>query len=121
MANTSVRAVPILPIKDMDRAIDFYKLLGFSAERYQNGDGYAFLERDGFVLHLNRLETLARDHNPCGVYFYLERGAASALESEFRAAGVRILSPLGPREWRMNEFALDDPDGNLLRFGEPMK
>lgn len=121
MANTSASAVPILPVKDMGRAIDFYKLLGFSAERYQNGDGYAFLERDGFRLHLNRSEMLVRDHNPCGVYFYLERGTAASFESEFRAAGVPILSPLAQREWKMNEFVLDDPDGNLLRFGEPLK
>lgn len=116
-----MRAVPILPIKDMDRAIDFYKLLGFSAERYQNGDDYAFLKRDGLELHLNQFKTLVRGHNPCGVYFYLERGTAAALESEFHAAGVRILSLLAPREWKMNEFVLDDPDGNLLRFGEPLK
>ncbi len=105
----------------MSRSIAFYHQLRFSAKRYQNGDGYAFLERDGFELHLNRFETLVRDHNPCGVYFYLERGTAAALESEFREAGVRILSPLAPREWKMNEFVLEDPDGNLLRFGEPLE
>lgn len=120
MADKPQRSVAILPVKDMGTAIDFYKSLGFSAERYQNGDGYAFLDRGGFELHLNRIETLVREHNPCGVYFYLERGTSAALESEFRAAGVRLLSPLAPREWKMNEFVLEDPDGNLLRFGEPL-
>lgn len=120
MANTSARAVPILPVKDMGKAIDFYKLLGFSARRWRDGDGYAFLDRNGFEIHLNKSGMLVNGHSPCGIYFYLEPGTAAALEAEFRSAGVRILSPLAPREWKMNEFVLDDPDGNLLRFGEPL-
>ena len=118
--NTPVRAVPILPVKDMDRAIDFYKQLGFCAERYRNGDGYAFLDRNGFEIHLSTSAILVSGQSPSGIYFYLARDSAAALEAEFRAAGVPILSPLAVREWRMNEFVLDDPDGNLLRFGEPV-
>lgn len=120
MPNTAERAVPILPVKDMGRAIDFYKQLGFAAERYQNGDGYAFLTRDGFEIHLSTSEILVSGQSPSGIYFYLAKGTAAALETEFRAAGTRILSPLAVREWKMNEFVLDDPDGNLLRFGEPV-
>jgi hypothetical protein len=29
-----------------------------------------------------------------------------------------LVEPLAPREWKMNEFALRDPDGNQLVFGE---
>lgn len=121
MRNLSARAVPILSVKDMGRAIDFYKLLGFAARRYQDGDGYTFLDRNGFEIHLNHSEMLVSGHSPCGIYFYLEPGTAAALEAEFRSAGVHILSSLAPREWKMNEFVLDDPDGNLLRFGEPLQ
>jgi predicted enzyme related to lactoylglutathione lyase len=112
------RIVPILPVHDLARAMNFYRRLGFSAESYQNGDGYAFLKRNGLELHLTASEMLLDNHNPCGVYFYLSIGSAAALEAEFRAAGASILSPLAPREWKMNEFVLSDPDGNLLRFGE---
>jgi predicted lactoylglutathione lyase len=110
--------VPILPVHDLARAMNFYRRLGFSAESYQNGDGYAFLKRDGLELHLAASEMLLDNQNPCGVYFYLSNGSAAALEGEFRAAGVSILSPLATREWKMNEFVLSDLDGNLLRFGE---
>lgn len=62
---------------------------------------------------------LVEGNNPGnGIYFYLASGTAAALEAEFRAAGAPILSPLSPREWKMNEFVLADPDANLLRFGE---
>ncbi len=121
MANFRSRAIAILPVAEMSRSIAFYHQLGFFAERHQNGDDYAFLERDGFELHLNRSDMLAAGRSSCGVYFYVAPGTAAALEGEFRAAGVRILSPLAPREWKMNEFVLEDPDGNLLRFGEALE
>src|SRR5258705_5577390 len=112
------RIVPILPVRNLARAMDFYRLLGFSAHAWHDGDSYAFLTRDQLDFHLRTAPDLIEDQNPSGVYFYLADNSAATLESEFRAAGVKILSPLAPREWKMNEFVLSDPDGNLLRFGE---
>jgi catechol 2,3-dioxygenase-like lactoylglutathione lyase family enzyme len=120
MPNAIQRVVPILPVADISRSIDFYQLLGFAARRYDGtggGGGYAFLTRDAFELHLTHAAGLADSSS--GVYFYLAPGTASSLEAEFRRAGAPILSPLAPRPWKMNEFVLSDPDGNLLRFGEP--
>jgi catechol 2,3-dioxygenase-like lactoylglutathione lyase family enzyme len=117
-ATPILRIVPILPVDNLARAIDFYRRLGFSAHRWQDGDSYAFIKRDSLELHLRTAPDLIENQNPCGVYFYLVDGTAAALEAEFRAAGVKVLSPLTPREWKMNEFVLSDPDGNLLRFGE---
>ncbi|HEX8712270.1 MAG TPA: VOC family protein [Terracidiphilus sp.] len=117
-----MRTVPILAVKDLATAIEFYGRLGFVARRYRDGDSYAFLSRDGVELHLCRSDALAERENPGnGVYFYLVGGSAASLEAEFRAAGAPILSPLAPREWKMNEFVLADPDGNLLRFGEELR
>jgi catechol 2,3-dioxygenase-like lactoylglutathione lyase family enzyme len=117
-AKSIARIVPILPVKNLARAMDFYRLLGFSAHAWQDGDGYAFLTRDQLDIHLRTAPDLIEGQNPSGVYFYLADNAAATLEAEFRAAGAKILSPLAPREWKMNEFVLSDPDGNLLRFGE---
>jgi catechol 2,3-dioxygenase-like lactoylglutathione lyase family enzyme len=119
MANKTIAlAVPVLLVRDLTRALDFYHRLGFSSKRYKDGDSYAFIQRDGHELHLTRSTILIEDQNPCGVYFYLTEGTAAALEAEFRAAGASILEPLAPREWEMNEFVLNDPDGNQLVFGE---
>jgi catechol 2,3-dioxygenase-like lactoylglutathione lyase family enzyme len=117
-SQTIARIVPILPVKNLAQAMDFYRLLGFSAHAWQDGDSYAFLTRDQLDIHLRTSPDLIEGQNPSGVYFYLVDNSAAALEAEFRAAGVNILSPLAPREWKMNEFVLSDPDGNLLRFGE---
>ena len=111
--------VPILPVHSIARAVAFYKSLGFTAKLYRDADQYAFLIRDGLEIQLRRAPDLTGD-NPSGIYIRLSPGTAAALEAEFRAAGVLILSPLSIREWRMNEFMLSDPDHNLLRFGEPL-
>lgn len=121
MADKMISSItPILPSHNLPRAMDYYRLLGFTCTPYQDGDGYAFLTREGLDIHLRKAPDLIENHNPCGVYFYLPLGTAAALEAEFRVAGVKILSPLEPREWKMNEFMLSDPDGNLLRFGEKL-
>lgn len=112
------RVVPMLCVQDMTRAIEFYRLLGFSAHRYQGGDGYAFLDRDSWQIHLSQSDMPAGEHPGNGIYFYLAPNTAAALEAEFRAAGAPVRSPLSPREWRMNEFVVVDPDENVLRFGE---
>jgi catechol 2,3-dioxygenase-like lactoylglutathione lyase family enzyme len=117
---TIARIVPILPVKNLARAMDFYRLLGFSAQAWRDGDSYAFLTRDQLDIHLRTALDLVEGQNPSGIYFYLADNTAAALEAEFRAAGITIRSPLTPREWRMNEFVLSDPDGNLLRFGEDL-
>jgi len=122
LADDSIlRAVPILAVKDLTAAIEFYSRLGFTGRRYREGDDYTFLRRDRFEIHLCQSDMVVAKQNPGnGVYFYLAHGSAASLEAEFRAAGASILSPLAPREWKMNEFVLADPDGNLLRFGEEL-
>src|ERR1700730_11156743 len=100
------RIVPILPVRNLTRAMDFYRLLGFSARAWHDGDSYAFLTRDQLDIHLRTAPDLIEGQNPSGIYFYLTDNTAAALEAEFRAAGVKILSPLAPRPWNMNEFVL---------------
>jgi predicted enzyme related to lactoylglutathione lyase len=119
-SETIAGVVPILPVQDLTRAIEFYEHLGFTAKRYRDGDFYAFIQRDGRELHLSKTPKLVPEHNSVRVYFYLREGTAAALETQCRAAGMTIVEPLAPREWRMNEFVLRDPDGNRLIFGESL-
>jgi catechol 2,3-dioxygenase-like lactoylglutathione lyase family enzyme len=112
--------VPILPVRDLTRAIEFYERLGFTAKRYRDGDFYAFIQRDGRELHLSKTPELVPEHNVVRVYFYLHKGTTAALEAQCRAAAMTIVEPLAPREWKMKEFVLRDPDGNRLFFGESL-
>ena len=112
--------VPILPVRDLTRAIEFYEHLGFTAKRYRDGDFYTFIQRDGRELHLSKTPELFPEHNFVRVYFYLSAGTVAALEAQCRANGMTIVEPLTPREWKMKEFVLRDPDGNRLIFGESL-
>ena len=117
-SETIALVVPILPVRDLTRAIEFYKQLGFTAKRYRDGDFYAFIQRDGQEVHLSKTLELVPEHNLVRVYFYLREGSAATLEAQCRAAGMPIVEPLSPREWKMKEFVVRDPDGNRLIFGE---
>jgi catechol 2,3-dioxygenase-like lactoylglutathione lyase family enzyme len=119
-SETIAAVVPILPVRDLTQAIGFYERLGFTAKRYRNGDFYAFIQRDGRELHLSKTPELIPESNFVRVYLYLREGSAAALEAQCRAAGMTIVEPLAPREWKMKEFVLRDPDGNRLIFGESL-
>lgn len=113
-------AVPVLPVRDVGAACAHYQALGFEVSRYQGGDGYAFVQRDGCELHLARA---AAEHDPATtagtVYLYVDD--PDALIADWRAAGVdgRFMDP-SDTAWRMREGAHVDPDGNLLRIGRPL-
>lgn len=106
---------PVFPVKDLQRALDHYRSLGFSVRPYHDG-GYGFADRDGIGLHLS----LKTDHEPQAgpgeAYLYVED--ADALAAEWSRAGVggRTLkvrkTPYGYREG-----VHVDPDDNVIRFG----
>ena len=49
---------------------------------------------------------------------YLRVTGVERLYREFREAGVERITELEERSWGMKEFAVVDPEGNLLRVGE---
>jgi uncharacterized glyoxalase superfamily protein PhnB len=114
--------VPILKVRDIDRAIDFYcRLLGCREEfRYHpsdHGPSYAGLLFDGQRLHLS---TFGGDSVAgAAVYFYVDD--VDALYQRFRSAGLAKveLEPTN-QDWRQREMYIRDPDGNALRFGTPL-
>ena len=108
---------PIVPVREMARAVEFYQRLGFVCEPYDDAPGeYAFLFRDDLSLHLTRMEATEWTLYPIGVYFYVSD--VVVFYDELMAAGVTCLSMPEDKPWRMREFAVSDPDGALLRFGE---
>jgi catechol 2,3-dioxygenase-like lactoylglutathione lyase family enzyme len=122
------RVVPIVRVKDIGLAIDFYRSkLGFVTDFHYSagpdGPWYAGLSRDGNQIHLS---TFSGDGVPgTAVYCYVDD--VDALFERFRQAGLktpgRPESPVdeGPvdQTWGMREVYVRDPDGNTLRFGSP--
>lgn len=121
--------IPIFPSSDFDRTTAFYDTLGFIEEnRY--GTNYLIVQHPvGIELHFygaGKVKSKANDH---AVYIRfgsvvpvdsLHAGWAVIAESSGFAvvAGKagRVLPPVDT-DYGLREFALLDPDGNLLRIG----
>ncbi|MBO1333598.1 VOC family protein [Streptomyces sp. VRA16 Mangrove soil] len=120
------RLAPIMPSRDLTVTLDFYASLGFAAGAHYPDDGYLILVRDAAELHFYH----APDTDPLtaahAAYLRLDGGAhvADTLHEEWSATGLsgdpyatpRLVEP-DDTVYGMREFALVDPDGNLLRIG----
>jgi catechol 2,3-dioxygenase-like lactoylglutathione lyase family enzyme len=109
-----VRASPVFPVRDLERALDHYRALGFLVSRH--GGGYGFAAWRGLELHLS----VVPEHDPlrsaAAVFLHVPDAdeVAAAWAGEPRT-GPPVDTSYGIREgWHI------DPDGNLLRFGSPL-
>jgi hypothetical protein len=104
----------VLPVRELDAALEHYGKLGFRVNPYDRGYGYAVRGRAD--LHLNVHRDLDPRQNPSSVYLYVDD--ADALFAEWRAAGIegQFFEP-HDAEYGLREGAHIDRDGNLLRFG----
>lgn len=109
------RGIPMLPVRNVRATMDFYcdKLAfkhGFNAGEYGG------VRRDAIEVHFWHCSgpTLPRNAS-CRI----EVTEIHALYSDFRAKG--LIDPdgdIGPKPWGTTEFAVQDPDGNVLTFVE---
>ena len=112
-------AAPVLPVGDIVRAVDLYRGLGFTVERYTGADPYAFARRDDVHLHLAQAASIDALSSMVSVYLYVDD--AAALHAEWSAVKLPgHLHRAKPTAYGLLEGAYVDPDGNLLRFGSPL-
>jgi hypothetical protein len=108
----------ILPVRDLGTALDHYGRLGFRVNPYDDGYGYAV--RGSADFHLSVHRDLDPHRNASAVYLYVDD--ADALYAEWRAARVegQFFEP-HDTEYGLREGAHIDRDGNVLRFGSPLR
>jgi hypothetical protein len=65
------RVAPVIPVRDLDAALDRYQRLGFTTHAYPGDARYGFADRDSVSLHLSEWH----DHDPkrtgAAVYLYV--------------------------------------------------
>jgi catechol 2,3-dioxygenase-like lactoylglutathione lyase family enzyme len=113
-------AIPILPSRSLTDTLAFYRRLGFDGRIHRHGD-YALLTRGTVELHLFTHRGLRPAESSAGCYIRV-----SDVESVYRVFALAELPREGiPRQdvlqdkpWGMREFAIVDPDGNLVRIGQ---
>jgi predicted enzyme related to lactoylglutathione lyase len=115
--STRTRIAPIFPVSDLDTALSYYRGLGFGTRQWQGG-GYGFLTFDGTEIHLGVEPDLDTRKHRATAYLFVED--ADALARAWLAAGGDVRLPQDT-EWGQHEGVLVDPDGNVIRFGSPMK
>ncbi len=111
-----VSATPVLASLDIERSVEFFcSKLGFTALHVEQGV-YGVIMRSGVSLHFW----------PCR-----ERHIAENTSCRLRVEGIAALyalcvpldivhpnAPLSDKPWGSREFAILDPDGNLVTFAE---
>ena len=114
---TFTRISPIFPTRDLDAALAHYARLGFATREY-GGGGYGFVARDGVEIHIGTVSDGNLATSRATAYLYVDD--ADELADEWRADGGNVRTP-EDTEWGQHEGVLIDLDGNIIRFGSPLK
>jgi catechol 2,3-dioxygenase-like lactoylglutathione lyase family enzyme len=110
---------PKLPMRDKAATKRFYvDLLGFAC----SGDypDYLIIEKDHIEIHFFQFRDLDPKENYGQVY--IRTTDIELLYQSLLAAGVPIHpnAPLATKPWGQREFALLDPDNNLITIGQSL-
>jgi catechol 2,3-dioxygenase-like lactoylglutathione lyase family enzyme len=106
----------MLPVRNVGASIDFYRKLGFEVSEHNEQWGWAKLSFGDVLLMLDQsINGHPGTPRPTVLYLYPEDVAAYHLK--VRANGLEV-PDLGVTFYGMNEFRIDDPDGNRLWIGQ---
>jgi len=113
-------AIPILPSRNLDNTLDFYRRLGFDGFVHSHG-GYAILMRGTVELHFFHHPAVVPEKSSACCYLRVSK--VETLFTEFSRAelpreGIPRQDALESKPWGMREFAVVDLDGNLVRIGQ---
>ena len=114
-------AIPTLPCRSVTAAVAFYKRLGFEGGAHEFNGDYAILCRGAVELHFFTHKELVPSNSSAGCYVRVldvESIYRSFLSSQLPRAGIPRMDTLEDKPWGLREFAVVDPDGNLLRIGQ---
>ena len=114
-------AIPILPSRSVDETLAFYQRLGFEGNIWGEPYFYAILRRGTVELHFfTHKELRPAESDAC---CYIRVSDVESIYRDFAVAGLPgkgmpRQDALEDKPWGMREFAIVDPDGNLLRIGQ---
>jgi hypothetical protein len=114
------RVAPVIPVLNLEAALDRYARMGFQVRRYHGEARYGFADRGNVSLHIS--EWAEHDPKRTASVVYLYVSDADALFTEWSENGIegRFREPFDA-EYGLREFAFVDPEGTLHRVGSPLK
>lgn len=108
--------IPMVPVRHLPAALDFYARLGFAVVQREDSWGWAMIRMGGVKLMLDQ-SINPPDGAPRAAVLYLYPDDLIAFHREIVARGIAAPAP-APTFYGMLEFRLDDPDGNRLWIGQ---
>lgn len=114
-------AIPILPSRSIPATVAFYLRLGFEGDAHAFDQNYAILTRGAVELHFFQHDTLLPAESSAGCYIRVtdvEAIFSAFSQSQLPRTGIPRMDTLEDKPWGLREFAVVDPDGNLLRVGQ---
>ena len=114
-------SIPILPSRAVRETVAFYKRLGFEGGAHDSDSGYAILRRGTVELHFFTHSELVPAESSAGCYIRVldvESIYKAFSSSQLPRRGIPRMDALENKPWGLREFAVVDPDGNLLRIGQ---
>ena len=111
---------PILPSADFAVTSGFYQPLGFKKMAEYHEEGYLILQREDVELHFYRATDV--DPGRSDHMAFVRVVDANLLSDQYAllslpAEGIPRVTMAEDKPWGICEFAIVDPDGNLLRVG----
>jgi len=107
---------PIFRVADMARSVAWYESAGFGVSSHDNGYTFAHRDRD-LTIHLAKGD---EDEPPGHGALYLHCQDADRVADEWRRAGIDV-DDLRDEDYGKREGSISDPDGNVIRFGSPLR
>lgn len=104
-------------MRDLSASLAHYRRLGLATREYEGG-GYGFATLDGIEIHLGAVPGVDATTTTSAAYPFVDD--ADVLAEAWRVAGADVRPP-EDTEWGQHEGVLIDPDGNVIRFGSPMR
>jgi uncharacterized glyoxalase superfamily protein PhnB len=106
----------VFKVADVGRSVDWFERAGFEVSYHD--ETYAFARRDrDLTIHLAHAE----EGEPAGQSaLYIHCQDADRVAEEWTKAGIEVNGPKD-EDYGKREGSVTDPDGNLIRFGSPLR
>jgi uncharacterized glyoxalase superfamily protein PhnB len=107
---------PIFKVADVTRSVAWFEGAGFETSFHD--DTYAFAHRDrDLTVHL--AQAVGEDV-PGEGSLYIHCQDADRVAEEWRQTGIEVDGPRD-EDYSKREGSITDPDGNVIRFGSPIR
>jgi uncharacterized glyoxalase superfamily protein PhnB len=107
---------PVFKVADVARSATWFERAGFDVSFHD--DSYAFARRDrDLTIHLAQA---VQDESPGHGALYIHCQDADRVAERWRQAGIDVAGPRN-EDYGKREGSVIDPDGNVIRFGGPIR